>query len=352
MTAQPAEPLDPRYAWPPTPVLDPDQAAALLAARLQAAYDDLEAQRLRVATAAALGQAALVSSWLEDFQEAITSFMETTAEQVQAFLALHLGYRYVEGATVAAGDGGFVWSMAHTEAMTSLAVDTYADFLARSLEAKRVSEVFVRVVREASSEEIPKIAMGGRTARQVARQLEAKLVGRYGVDTVTYANGARVPVGVYAEMVARTKSGVAYNSGSLNQWHQDGVGYVEVMDGAACGWSSHDDPDKANGTVRSVVDASGHMLSHPNCRRGFGARPDVTTDAEAKAAQPTTTVEQRTDQAAWEAQSVRPRASRSRAAQTRRAASQARRTARLRGVRDPVQVGALIDAALRDRGLT
>ena len=351
MTAQPVEPLDELYAWPATPVLDPNQAAALLGARLQAAYDDLEAQRLRIATAATAGQSALVTSWLEDFQAGIQRLLAVSGDNVRAFLQQHLGYRYQQGAQDAAADDQMTWTVAHTAALTSLAIDTYSDFLARALEAARVSEVFVRVVREASSEEIPKIAAGGRTARQVAAQLERKLVGRYGIDHVTYRDGSRVQVRVYAEMVARTKSGVAYNSGSLNQWNQEGVAYVEVFDGAACGWRSHDDPDKANATVRPVTEAARYMLSHPNCRRGFGARPDVTTDAEAKAAKPSTTAEQRADQAAWEQQIARPQQSRSRAAQTRRARQEAQRIARLRGVRDPVQVGALIDEALQRRGL-
>src|SRR5690606_17805055 len=111
--------------------------------------------------------------------------------------------------------------------------------LQRAEEAGRVSEAFVRAVRQASGEEIPKIAAGGRTARQVGDRLEKRLLTQYGVDTVVYRDGSRVEVKVWAAMAARTKSAVAYNSGSLNQWHQDGVTYVEVFDGAACGWSSH-----------------------------------------------------------------------------------------------------------------
>lgn len=51
-----------------------------------------------------------------------------------------------------------------------------------------------------------------------------------------------------------------------------------------CGWTSHDDPDKANGTVRHIDDAENHPISHPRCARSFAPRPDVTSQAEADAA--------------------------------------------------------------------
>ncbi|WP_371790417.1 hypothetical protein OG285_06050 [Streptomyces sp. NBC_01471] len=54
---------------------------------------------------------------------------------------------------------------------------------------------------------------------------------------------------------------VAYNAGTLNRTRQAGVGVVEVFDGFDCGWTSHQDADKAN--------------RHPWCRRGFGPRPNV-----------------------------------------------------------------------------
>lgn len=352
MSSQPAEPLDAGYEWPPLPILDPDQAARILAERLQAAYDDLEAQRLRIVAAAQLGQVRQVATWVEQFQEAISTFLERSAANVRAFLTLHLGPRYEQGAVEAQGGGDMSWNMAHTAALTSLAIDTYEDFLQRAQQAGQVSEAFARAVREAAGDEIPKIAAGGRTAVQVARQLEARLLTRYGVDHVLYSDGSKVPVRVYAEMAARTKSGVAFNSGSLNQWHQDGVTYVEVFDGAACGWGSHDDPDKANATVRTVLDAAGHMLGHPNCRRAFGARPDVTTPEQAAAAKPSTTAEQRADQAASEIRQAEAVSARARASQLRRAARQVKRQQRLLGADSPEQVGDIITRVLREQGLT
>ncbi|MFI8930585.1 hypothetical protein ACIG3E_23260 [Streptomyces sp. NPDC053474] len=72
-----------------------------------------------------------------------------------------------------------------------------------------------------------------------------------------------------------TKSAVAYNAGTLNRARQAGVRQVEVFDGGDCGWTSHQDPDKATGTLRSVEEAAERPISHPRCHRSFGPRPDV-----------------------------------------------------------------------------
>ena len=51
----------------------------------------------------------------------------------------------------------------------------------------------------------------------------------------------------------------------------------QVFDGFDCGWTTHTDPDKANGTVRTIEAAAEAPISHPRCRRAFGPRPDVAT---------------------------------------------------------------------------
>jgi hypothetical protein len=44
---------------------------------------------------------------------------------------------------------------------------------------------------------------------------------------------------------------------------------------ANCGWTSHDDPDRANRTVRTVQDALAHPAAHPNCQREMLPRLDL-----------------------------------------------------------------------------
>lgn len=42
-----------------------------------------------------------------------------------------------------------------------------------------------------------------------------------------------------------------------------------------CGWNSHDDPDRANRTLRTVADALAHPAAHPRCIREFLPRMDL-----------------------------------------------------------------------------
>jgi hypothetical protein len=347
MTSAPAEPPDlpgDAYAWPPLPILDPDEAAAVMADRLGAAYDDLEAERIHVITSLFLGRKALVDKFLGDFQTALVRFAQRVDANVGELVAKHIGPVYAEGAKAATGEPDMTWTAAHTAALTALATDTYGDFLQRSLEAGRVSEAFVKAVRAAAATEVPKLAAGGRTARQAADRLERSLVEDYGVDVITYRNGARVTPRSYARMATRTKSAVAYNAGTLNGAVELGVGYVEVFDGPECGWKSHDDEDKANRTIRSVADAGRYAISHPNCRRAFGPRPDVTSEQEAAEALPTSTVAQEEDQRGADSlQAVS--SARVRAAAARRQRLAAKRAARRSGSTSTEQLAEIIRAA-------
>ncbi|MBW8800050.1 MAG: hypothetical protein JF597_42645 [Streptomyces sp.] len=82
-----------------------------------------------------------------------------------------------------------------------------------------------------------------------------------------------MPVRAWAEAATLAKSAVAYNAGTLNRAREAGVQYMEVFDGAGCGWISHQDSDKAAGTLRTVEDAAQWPISHPRCQRAFGPPP-------------------------------------------------------------------------------
>lgn len=74
-----------------------------------------------------------------------------------------------------------------------------------------------------------------------------------------------------ATMIARTETANVYNHLALSGYEEGGYGSVIVFDGPDCGWTSHDDLDKANGTVRTLAEAREHPIAHPNCGRAFGA---------------------------------------------------------------------------------
>lgn len=78
--------------------------------------------------------------------------------------------------------------------------------------------------------------------------------------------------GTRAALIAVTESATAYNRASLAAYEDSEIASgVRVFDGSDCGWTSHDDDDKANGTVRTFEDAADHPLAHPRCQRAFAA---------------------------------------------------------------------------------
>jgi hypothetical protein len=123
------------------------------------------------------------------------------------------------------------------------------------------------------------------TPTEQARALERTLRDK-GLTAVVYRDGSRHGLAEYARMAVRTKLAETWQLASFDLFRQAGITYVEVVDGAGCGWSSHDDPDKANGTIRSLEEAGAYPLAHPNCGRSTYPRIDVRTDDDARRAGP------------------------------------------------------------------
>ncbi|MEV0438428.1 phage minor capsid protein [Streptomyces spectabilis] len=266
------------HEWPPLVPGDPDAIARRVAAVLEDAWLRLDAQQRAVLHRLARNpRRAHVAATLEEFKEAIRAFRGRVDDEARQFVRRQLPHLYEEGARAAAEALGatFAWTTFHRDALQSLAADSYADFLRRSQEAERMARQVYRAVRQAAREEVPLLAAGNMTGKQAAKNLADKLAKQHGLTHVVYRNGTRVPVRVWAEAATLTKSAVAYNAGTLNRTRQAGVCQVEVFDGGDCGWTSHQDPDKATGTLRSIEEAAEWPISHPRCRRSFGPRPDV-----------------------------------------------------------------------------
>ncbi|TLQ46061.1 hypothetical protein [Streptomyces marianii] len=266
------------YEWPPLLPGDPDEIARRVAAVLDEAWQRLEAkQRDVIARFADNPRTPYTVATLEEFKRAIRDFRRRVDQEARQFVRRQLPHLYEQGGRTAAEALGstFTWTTFHRDALQSLAADSYADFLRRSEEAERMAGQFYRAARETARREAPLLAAGNMTAKQAAKNLADRLAARNGLTHVVYRNGARVPVRVWAEAATLAKSAVAYNAGTLNRTRQAGVSVVEVFDGFDCGWTSHQDPDKANRTFRTVEDAAEWPISHPRCRRAFGPRPDV-----------------------------------------------------------------------------
>ncbi|MGW3246539.1 hypothetical protein [Streptomyces sp. NPDC001070] len=267
------------YEFPPLVPGDAEVVARRVAAVLRDAWQRLADQQAAVLAALAKqGRAPHMTARLAEFQAAIADFQQRVDAEARAFIGRQLPHLYEQGAQAAteAVGGRFTWTLIHTEALQSLAADSYADFLRRSQEEQRIASAFSRAVRKAARREVPLLAAGNTTALQSARALAERLASEHQLAHVIYRNGARYPVQAWAESATLAKSAVAYNAGTLNQAREAGVQWMQVFDGAGCGWTSHNDPDKATDTLRTVEDAAAWPISHPRCTRAFGPRPDVT----------------------------------------------------------------------------
>lgn len=205
---------------------------------------------------------------------------------------------YGQGAAAAAATlaAEFTWERADRFAVRAAAEASFADLLQATRHVRRTTKQLLRVLAKEAT--LGKL-IEGRTATDAARDFRRQ-VERRGIHAVRYADGSRHGLAEYAEVVLRTTTANAYNAGTLNQCRKLGTGYVEVFDGADCGWTSHGDSDLANGTIRTVEEAAAHSIAHPRCRRSFGPRPDVADEKGRRRAAPTTTAGQRADQASSE----------------------------------------------------
>ncbi|MFE4421296.1 hypothetical protein [Streptomyces sp. NPDC056817] len=270
------------YEFGPLTPGDVETVAARVAAVLEDAWQRLAAHQ--AAVIAAIGDNARsreVADRLAQFQAAMVDFRARVDAEALAFVSRQLPHLYEEGARAAAraAGGHFSWTLIHREALQSLASDSYADLLRRSEEQQRMAAQFYRAVRDAVRREVPQLAAGHTTALQAAKALADRLATEHQLTYVIYRNGARMPVQAWAEAATLTKSAVAYNAGTLNRCRELGVQFMEVFDGSGCGWTSHSDIDKANGTIRTVEEAAQWPISHPRCLRAFGPRPDLTNPA-------------------------------------------------------------------------
>ncbi len=137
------------------------------------------------------------------------------------------------------------------------------------------------------------------------RDCEPGLAGD-GEATPAAVGAAFAGRGGAADSTWRSETVLAVRHHDFQGWMYDATSVDGALSGDSivlsnCGWRTHDDKDKAHGTLRRVADARKHVTAHPNCTRAFGARVDVTSAAEARRARPSTTPAQILDQAAVEA---------------------------------------------------
>jgi hypothetical protein len=266
------------------------------------------------------GRTAGLAALVRELRSATAAAQQATEDAAVRLAREGVPAAYALGGIKATARVVFGWDQAHVEAVTALAQDTYADLLAASQQMGRSSAALIRQIREAAAQIGPTIREG-ETAQRLGRRL-ADGLARRGVTAVVYRDGSRHGIRDYMDVVARTKTAVAYNEGAFAQIGRAEIGWVELFDGTGCGLDAHGVLPMANGMIMPLAEARNHPIAHPRCQRSFGARPDITTAAQAKTAALSTTPEQRADQAAFEAARAAATAARAqnRAAARRRAA--------------------------------
>ncbi|MEW2393064.1 hypothetical protein AB0933_32355 [Streptomyces venezuelae] len=202
------------------------------------------------------------------FNTSLAAFNRAAGAWVERWAATDLPLIYREGAynTLDHADRRrdlFQWTERHRAAVTAASAQYYADFTARVREAVRRAQAFVRAVQDA--------------ARDTTGRLSLSALRRaHPLDTVIYAGNHRHPVEAWARSAITWQAVTTANTAAVRTTLDElGTEWLEVRDGADCGWREHNDPDKANRTLRTVQDALAHPTAHPNCQRELLPRMDL-----------------------------------------------------------------------------
>lgn len=226
------------------------------------------------------------------------------------------------------------WTQFNRDAVTTLIDDTFDDVLAATSNMRADTK---RWIRETTKYLAETGEVEGASTRRLTRRLvekgaqAARLDGMPApITSVVYSNGATVRIDQYGEMLFRTKLSTAYNQGVVNRSVEVGVDRFEIFDGH-CGLRSHDEPPFANGMIVDAQTALSYPVSHPNCIRSYGARPDLSNDSATSVILPSTTEAQRADQRAAEAARAQRMSSRRRRALRSGRASRSQQPSRSTG---------------------
>lgn len=215
---------------------------------------------------------------LAEMRSSIESIMDEVEASSRAWIQSRLPQLYATGGTVGAeamGASEFLWSSISQEAVEEMAFRLMDDVLAAT---KHVNATTKGLIRAIAREEGLQKLIEGKTAVQAGREM-SRLIAQKGISAIKYSNGAKHGLADYGEMLARTTTAKAYNIGILNGAAQNGCQFWEVFDGPGCGWSTHDSGEIALGKIVTRDEALAFPISHPRCRRSFGPRPDLTSNA-------------------------------------------------------------------------
>ena len=252
---------------------------------LERAWALIVAEQTAIAAAWPTIPAAVREHRLALFQVQVLTLMDEVDAQAAATITRAMTTAYETGAWVTAISGLAepTFTGISSAAITGLAQTTMDDLLTAT---SGVRETTKALIRELTRDQVINVLYTGVTPADAARDLR-RLLEKHQIHAVTYADGKRIGLAQYSEMVLRTKTAEAYQAGGLDQGEALGWDWWEIMDGPGCGWRDHNDPQKANGMIVDIEAAKEHRLSHPSCRRSSTPRPDIASAREAAVALPT-----------------------------------------------------------------
>ncbi|MFG2359384.1 hypothetical protein [Streptomyces sp. NPDC048521] len=243
--------------------------------RLRAAWSILTIAQTRLLNALAAirpgrtsGGGAALRAAFAVFNTSLAAFNRAAMAFAERWAATDLPLIYREGAWTMLDNADrrndlFTWTDRHRAAITTASAQFYADLTGRISEALRRARAFLRAAQDA--------------ARSTAARFDVTALRRdHPLDTVLYANQARHPVDSWARAAITWQAVTTANTAAARTALDElGTEWVEIRDGADCGWTEHDDPDRANRTLRTVQDALAHPSAHPNCQRELLPRLDL-----------------------------------------------------------------------------
>jgi hypothetical protein len=254
--------------------------------RLRQAWSILTIAQTRLLNALAAIRPGRIASSSRQLRAAIATFNTSLAEfnrTIMAFAerwaATDLPLIYREGAWTLLDNALrpttlFRWTDRHRAAVTGLSAQYYADLTGRIQEALRRARAFLRAAQD--------------MARSDAARFDINaLRDAHPLGTVVYANQARHPVDSWARAAITWQAVTTANTAAARTALDElGTEWVEIRDGADCGWREHSDPDRADRTLRTVQDALAHPTAHPHCQRELLPRLDLIGRTEIRTGAP------------------------------------------------------------------
>lgn len=261
------------------------QAAALVDAALVDAHRQLaKAQRPYAARA----RARIIAEALDPMLESIGRYFDEMADRILPSVAKATAFKWSDGDVdwpteqerlrevlgawwVYFGDAAY--GVAGDELGMDLPFDISRPAVRAILEdlGKRIVDI-TEVSRRAVANMVAESLDRGYTLQQLVRGVADDGFGGLEALVRGWGSTPNGRAGTRAALIAVTESGTAYNTAAVSAYEDSDVASgVRVFDGVDCGWLSHADSDKANGSIRTFEDARAHPLAHPRCQRAFAA---------------------------------------------------------------------------------